>query len=115
MHILLRTAPADYEAVGREIMFERGQTSVTFELEIVDDDIVEGTEEFFFQFQQPDLSLLTNFDFGSIRIVDNDSKKDSTRWILIQSIFIFKTQFQMSSLTLSRSSTLLEKKKPLST
>ena len=69
------TAPDDYEAVNRSIIFPAGETTVMITISTVEDQVAEGNEIFNAFLENPMDGLLLGADSEAmVEILDNDSK-----------------------------------------
>ncbi|RYX84047.1 hypothetical protein EON83_11950 [bacterium] len=70
------TEPADYTKVGSFLTFTPGQTSKSITIPIIDDNIVEGPEDFFVTLSSPPGTTNQTFSNSPARVVitDNDSE-----------------------------------------
>jgi len=67
----------DYNSGPCPITFPAGVTSVTFDVPIIDDNILEGNENFMLTIDQSSLPTGINRSYpgsGTVTIVDNDGK-----------------------------------------
>ena len=65
----------DYDQVVRTVYFDPGQTSVQFDINVNDDDLVEPPESFQLQLLDTDGGLIGEPNTAQIFIEDNDGNK----------------------------------------